>query len=106
MSDLASTVKLISEVGLVGVMALALLLFYKLLDKYGGAFLKAQEGQSASQAAQASSIAALAAAVREGQNDQRDVLIAVRVLADRIDTQKGYLESIDRTLREKGVVVE
>jgi len=48
-------------------------------------------------------MAQLATAVKDGQSDQREVLMAVRLLADRIDTQKGYLMQIEENCRKRCV---
>lgn len=94
-------VKIAAEAGMTGVMVVGLILFYRLADKYAGLFLGAQQTQSAAMAEQASAMAALATSVKDGQADQREILIAVRVLAERIDTQKEYLQGIEKTCRER-----
>ena len=83
-----------------GAMGLCCLLLWTLLDKWAGKFLDAQVKQTEAMVAQSGAITALAASVREGQEDGREVLMAVRVLADRIDTQRDYLMRIDDQLRE------
>jgi hypothetical protein len=100
MNDLG-WVKLAADFGITGVMVVGLLLFYRLADKYAGLFLEAQKGQSAAMGEQATAMASLATAVKDGQSDQREVLIAVRVLAERIDTQKQYLAGIEKSCRDR-----
>lgn len=96
MTDWTWVGKIVGDFGVAGVMLVALVLLYRLADKWAALFLEAQKSQAAA-------MASLAMAVKEGQSDQREVLIAVRVLADRIEAQKGYLEAIERNCREKGV---
>ena len=94
-------VKLASDGGVVAVMLVALILFYRLLDKYGAAFLAAQQAQATAMTEQAGGMASLAAAIREGQSDQKEVLYAVRLLADRLEQQKEYLVSLDANCRQR-----
>ena len=82
-------------------MALACFLMWRLMDKWAGRFLDAQTGQTTAMTQQAVATAALATAVQEGQVDQREILLAVRMLADRIDQQKTYLIAIDERQRRE-----
>ena len=84
-----------------GGLGIACFLMWKLFDKWAALFLNAQTGQAKALTDQAMATAALATAVRDGQADQREILIAVRVLADRIDTQKEYLQGIEKSCRER-----
>jgi len=93
--------KSLSEAGSTAVLAIAAILLYRLLDKWGASFLEASRAQTSAMADQASATGALAAAVKEGQQDQREVLMAVRVLADRIERQGEYLASIDAEMRRR-----
>ena len=65
---------------------------WKVVDKWAGQFLEAQK-------AQANAMASLAEAVKNAQTDQREVLIAVRVLARQIEEQKEYLVGIEREIK-------
>lgn len=96
--------KLLADFGVMGVMVFGLVLLCRLADKWAAKFLDAQIGQTAAMTSQAAAMTSLASVVREGQSDQREVLIAVRVLADRINSHKDYLEAIERTCRERGCV--
>ena len=58
------------------------LIVWKLVDKWANKFIDAQ-------AAVAASIGSMAEAVRQGMVDQREVLIAVRVLARQIEELKA-----------------
>jgi len=88
--------KLLADYGGMGV---AFVLFWRLIDKWAGRFLEAQTQQTTAMAQQAAATGALAGAVKEGQADQREILMAVRLLADRIDQQKEYLIAIDERQR-------
>jgi hypothetical protein len=94
--------KLIVECGMAGVMAVGIYLLYRLADKWAPQFLAAQQAQTATMAQQASAMTSLAAAVERGQSDQREVLIAVKVLAERIDDQKAMLSEIEKNCRRGG----
>jgi hypothetical protein len=54
------------------------------------------------QTVQANAMAVLAAAVRQGQADQREVLIAMGVIGRRIEEQRAYLIAMDQKLPETG----
>ena len=94
MSDFSWAAKLAADFGVMGVMIVGVILLYRLADKWAGLFLDAQKSQAAA-------MSSLATAVRDGQSDSREMLIAVRVLADRIDAHKGYLEAIERKVEAK-----
>lgn len=68
-----------------GVSGLLLCLIYRLLVGWAPKFLAAQQGQ-------AEAMAALAAAVKEGQGEQREVLLAVRVMAGKLDEVRGMVQ--------------
>lgn len=93
--------KIAADGGMAVVMVLSLILFYRLADKYSALFLAAQDRQSNAMGEQAAAMASLAAAVREGQSEQREVLMAVRLLADRLDQQREYLVAIDTNCRTR-----
>jgi len=101
LSDWVATQRLIGDFGVAGVMAVGMLLLYRLTDKWAGLFLEAQKTQSSAMTEQAGAMSSLAAAVREGQSEQREVLMAVRLLADRMDQQREYLVSIDTNCRTR-----
>jgi hypothetical protein len=99
MSDWTWVAKIAGDFGVVGVMIVGVVLLYRLADKWAALFLEAQKAQSAAMAEQAAAMAGLAGAVREGQSDQREVLMAVRLLADRMDQQREYLVQMDVNYR-------
>jgi len=84
-----------------GETGLVLFIVYRLVNRWAGAFLGAQTQQAQAMMAQATSIGSLAATVQNGQADQREVLIAVRVLAEKIETHKDYLKSIERAVKKE-----
>lgn len=61
-----------------GISALILIGIWKLADKWAGKFLEAQTKQ-------AEAMGELASAVRDGQGEQREVLVAVRALAVQVE---------------------
>ena len=100
--DLSYAARLASEFGAVGLAVLAAVLLYRLVDKWAERFLGAQREQTAAMSAQAAALLGLASVVREGQSDQREVLIAVRVMSDRLERHGKYLETIDMALGTSG----
>ena len=95
-TELTQLGQLVMNFGAAGLIAWV---FYRLVDKWAEKFLQAQAGQTSAMVEQAHSMAALAAAVREGQTDQRDVLIAVRALARQMEEQKNYLVEIGKGIQ-------
>ena len=77
--------KMIENLGSTG---LLLLFGWKFLDRWAGKFLQAQQQSAAA-------MTSLADAVREGQTDQREVLLAVRVQSRKIEEMKNYLVQLD-----------
>jgi hypothetical protein len=102
MADVTWIGKLIQDFGVLGAFIAALLLFYRLADKWAGQFLGVLRDQAKATVQQAEATAQLAATVKDTQTDQRDILIAVRVLADRIDAQRTCLAAIEQGCRERG----
>lgn len=82
-----------------GGMALCVYLAWRLADKWAEKFLEVQVAQTNALTQQAVATASLAASVKGGQEDGREVLMAVRLLADRIEMQKDYLIRIDEQLQ-------
>jgi hypothetical protein len=83
-----------------GSTAMALAVAWRLVNKWAGQFLLLQRQQAESGERQAAAIAALAGAVGATREDQREVLIAVRVLAEKMDRQKESLAEIGRKLQD------
>jgi hypothetical protein len=75
-----------------GVSGLMVYLGWKFLDKWAGRFLEAQNHQ-------AEALGSLADAVKTGQGEQREVLLAVRVMASKMDEMKGWLRALDEHFR-------
>jgi len=91
MSELAWFQRFVENFGATGLIAWV---FYKLVDKWADRFWKAQTAQTEAMEAQAHGMAQLAGSVVQGQTDQRDTLIAVRVLARQVEEHKSYLVEI------------
>ena len=89
--------KVLSSFGETG---LVLFIIYRLVSKWASAFLNAQTDQAKAMAQQASAIVTLATSVQASQADQRDVVIAVRVLAEKIEQQSKSLRLIEEGMRE------
>ena len=68
---------------------------WKLVDRWAGKFLEVQS-------AQAKAMGDLAGAVRDSLGDQRELLIAVRVLATKVEEQKQWLKELGETLKRPG----
>jgi hypothetical protein len=94
--------KLIEGFGVLGLMALGMVMFYRLADKWAAKFLDAQTGQTKAMAEQAAAVTGLAAAVKEGQAGQQDIFLTMNLVADRIDRHGKLLERIEETCRTKG----
>jgi hypothetical protein len=71
----------------IGCFAFFVLLLWKLLDKWAARFLGAQE-------LQASAMTALASAVKDSTGEQREVLLALRVLATKQDEALQWTKEI------------
>ncbi len=91
MSEYTLLGKIVESLGITGLM---LFVIWKLVDKWAGQFL-------AVQGKQATAMGDLAAAVREATGDQRELLLAVRVLATKVDEQKNWIKELDEHLRSR-----
>ena len=78
-----------------GVAGLIIFVAWKLLDAWAGRFLEVQNKQ-------ATAMGELAAAVREGQGEGREMLLAVRVLASKVDEVKEWVRELDEHVRANG----
>jgi hypothetical protein len=83
--------RIIENLGATGLMVLVL---WKLVDKWAGRFLEAQIKQASAMGEQASAMSGLCAAVRDGQGGQQELLLAVRVMATKIDEVKVSTKEI------------
>jgi len=81
--------KVIENLGSTG---LILFVIWKLADRWAGRFLEASVKQ-------AGAMADLATAVKEGQGDSRETLLAIRVLATKIDDMKRAVDHFGDTRR-------
>jgi hypothetical protein len=70
-----------------GTTGLIIWVMWKLVDRWAGRFLEVQSKQ-------AEAMGALADAVRGGQGEQRELLIAVRVLATKVDETKEWVKEL------------
>jgi hypothetical protein len=95
LEGLAGALKLAADFGGLGALVVAMWLMYRLIDRWGGAFLKTAETQAAAVASQASAVLMLVDTVKQSQKSQEDVVMAVRILSDRIERQGKYLEGIE-----------
>ena len=71
----------------IGSSGLLIFVLYRLLDKWAGRFLDAQESQAAA-------MADLANSVKESSGEQRDVLMALRVLATKQEENLQWTKEI------------
>lgn len=98
MKDVVDILKMAGNYGVLGLM---MVLIYRLVDKWAPQFLAAHQDQ-------AKAMASLATAVKEGQGEQREILLAVRVLATKIEQQGEAIEGLDEHVRKgllKGAAV-
>ncbi len=91
------------SLGVTGLIVLAAWKFgtalLEMLKSWAPQFLKASQDQAAA-------MAALAQAVRDGQGEQREVLLAVRVMATKVDEMRGTVETLDRHIRKPAEMVD
>lgn len=73
--------------------------FYVLMNRWAGPFLLALRDHTQATTQQAEAIASLANTVRESQSDQREVLIAVRVLASKMDQFERAISAMEGSLK-------
>src|ERR1017187_892127 len=74
-----------------GVGVLILIMFYRLTDKWASKFLEALVAQS-------TAMTTLAAKVSESGSEQRDVLLAMRVLATKQDETREWIKELGQRL--------
>lgn len=96
MSEWSWLAKMGSDASIATVLLAGMVMLYRLLDKYGAAFLAEAKGQVQSMTEQAASVTALAASVREGQTEQREVLMAVRVQARVLEEIREFMAELSR----------
>jgi hypothetical protein len=102
MSDVPVTIaKGVADFGGVGVLAIGMGMLYRLADKWGMAFIEAQREQTRAMVQQACAVTQLVQISEKSSGQQGEVLIAVRMLADRMDVQRQCLQMIDQFVRER-----
>lgn len=77
---------------ILGVPGLAIWCAYKLLDKWAAQFLEVHRQQ-------ANAISGLADSVKTNQEGQKEVLIAVRVLAAKVEESVGWMKEINENVK-------
>jgi len=82
-----------------GTTALILIIVWKLTDRWAGKFLEAtakfleiSTSQAKAAGEQAQAMTALATTVTNGQSDTREILLAMRVVASKVDELKQLVE--------------
>ena len=80
-------VELLKAVSNLSFGALLLIVVWRIVDKWAGKFLGAQDKQ-------AEAMVALATAVQAGQGDQREMLLAMRVMATKLDEMREWLHDL------------
>lgn len=83
-----------------GSTGLFLFVLWSLANKWLGLFLKSRQEATVALVAQATAMAELAQTVKDGQMDQREVVIAVKVISSRLEEQRNYLKAIDENCRK------
>ena len=99
MAEFIEVLKLAGNYGAAGVIVWFM---WRLTNKWAGLFLEAQKDQVEAMSKQASAMTGLAEAMGRAQADQRDVLIAVQVIAQQIERQRAVLDRIEKNCRERG----
>ncbi|HEX4311905.1 MAG TPA: hypothetical protein VHZ25_17880 [Acidobacteriaceae bacterium] len=75
-----------------GVPGLAIWCAYKLLDKWAAQFLEVHRQQ-------ANAIQGLAESVKVNQDGQKEVLMAVRVLAAKVEESVGWMKELSEQIK-------
>lgn len=94
MTWLRDFLEALKALGSIGVGGLIIWLLYKLVDRWAPQFLAAHQQQ-------AKAMTDLAGAVREGREEQRDLVMAVRALAAKIDQQTEHIDELETRVRER-----
>jgi negative regulator of sigma E activity len=84
-----------------GSSALVLLVVYLLTDKWAGKFLEAIQRQAEALAQVGAPVAALATAIAESRDDQKEILIAVKVIAKQVDAYQNYLAAMEGRIQKQ-----
>ena len=92
--------KLIQQLGVPGLITW---LAYKLLDRWVAKFLKLGGSYLEVNRMQASSFAEMATAVKESRDEQKDVILAVRVLTAKFDENTGWLREMSQKTQAKAI---
>ncbi len=103
MNEYSGLVEIVKTLGISG---LVIYVAWKVIDKWAGRFLEVQIQQATSMGAQATATSGLAAAMREGQGQQQELMLAVRVMATKLDETMGLAREIKNNClaaRQEGV---
>jgi hypothetical protein len=84
-----------------GVAGLLLFVVYKLADRWAGKFLTSFTEQSKVIVTQTGALVDLATAVRESHSEQRDLVLAVRVLATKVEATRGWVREISEQTEDR-----
>ena len=84
MSEYSLLGKIIESLGTTG---LVIFVVWKLVDKWAGKFLDVQNKQAVA-------MGDLAHSIREGQGEQQDLVLAVRVLASKFEEVRGWVKEL------------
>jgi hypothetical protein len=96
MGDYGILFKAIESLGSTGILGLVI---WKLVDKWAGQFLAVQEHQTKSMSAQAEAMCGLADSIRDSAGEQREVLMAMRVMAKSQEDTKDWIRELAERLR-------
>ena len=91
--------KLFAQLGVPGLITF---LAYKLLDRWVAKFLELGGAYLEVNRMQATSFAEMATAVKESRDEQKDVILAVRVLTAKFDENTGWLREMNQRLQSSG----
>jgi hypothetical protein len=91
MADYSILAKIIEQLGTTG---LIIFVLWKLVDRWAGRFLAVQVQQATAMGEQAQAMAGLCSSIRDGQGEQMELLLAVRVMATKIDEVKTSTREI------------
>lgn len=88
--------KLVQQLGVAG---LVVFLGYKLLDRWVSQILAVAQQHLDATNKQAAAISELASGIKDTRDEQRDVILAVRVLAQKVDEQTGWVKELQDLVR-------
>ena len=92
-------IKLISQLGVPGLITF---LAYKLLDRWVAKFLELGGSYLEVNRTQATAFAEMAASIRESRDEQKDVILAVRVLTAKFEETTGWMREMSQRIKSDG----